>query len=149
MDKNNLVEDFKKTRIFKEFESSQIQKILSSCKELKLSAKETLFDQGATSDEIYFLISGQLKVSSNNSNVSTVRVGGVVGEIGSITNTPRSATVVAVFDSQLLYINQSDLNVIINEDPILGLKLYRNVVEILAGYLVENNLALEFCKLIS
>lgn len=149
MDKNNLLEDFKKTRIFKEFDSNQIQKILSACKELKLRQEETLFDQGADSDEIYFLIAGKLKVSSNNSTVSTIKVGGVVGEIGSLTNTPRSATIIAVFDSQLLYIKQADLNTIIQADPHLGLKLYRNAVEILAGYLMENNLALEFCKLLS
>ena len=149
MDKNNLIEEFKKTRIFKDFDSIQIEKILSSCKELKLRANDTLFDQGADSDEIYFLVSGKLKVNANNSTVSSIKVGGVVGEIGSLTNTPRSATIIAIFDSQLLYIKQADLNTIIQGDSHLGLKLYRNVVEILAGYLVENNLALEFCKMLS
>lgn len=73
----------------------------------------------------------------------------MVGEIGALTNTPRTATIIAAFDSQLLWIKKSVLDSIIANDPELGLKLYRNSVEILSGYLAENNLALEFRKMIS
>lgn len=145
----SLLDGIKKNKIFKDFEAGQIAKILAACKELKLKSQNTLFDQGADSGEIYFLITGQLKVIANYSTVSTIRAGGVVGEIGALTNTPRNATIVAVFDSQLLWIKQADLQSIINEDPDLGLKLYKNAVDIIAGYLVENKLALEFLRAIA
>lgn len=144
-----MEESLRKIRIFKDFEAAQIQKILKACHSKKLSAKETLFAQGSESDAIFFLISGQMTVSTNNAVISTIHDGGVVGEIGTITKTARSATVVATHDCELLYIKQAELDSIINSDAQLGLKLYRNTVEILSGYLVENNLALEFCKMIS
>lgn len=144
-----MEETLKNIRIFKEFDSNQIQKIIKACHQKSLKAKETLFSQGQESDAIYFLITGQMNVSTNNAVISTIHDGGVVGEIGTITKTARSATVVATHDSELLYIKQADLDSIISSDSQLGLKLYRNTVEILSGYLIENNLALEFCKMIS
>lgn len=149
MEKNNLLQELSKNRIFKDFATAQIEKILNHCQQKVIKANETLFSQGDQSDAIYFLISGQLKVNANQALISTIHDGGIVGEIGTITNTARSGTVIATHESQLLSLKQSDLNSIIESDSQLGLKLYRNVVEILAGYLVENNMALEFCKMIS
>ncbi len=150
MEKINLLEDLKKIRIFKDFENNEIQKILSSCHEKTLKPNEVLFSKDEESDAIYFLLLGQLQViSSNNTVLSLVPSGGIVGEIGAITNTPRSATVNATIPSNLLLIKQKDLNAIIDLDPVLGIKLYRNVVEILSGYLMENNFVLEFSKMIS
>lgn len=149
MEKNNLLDELKKSRIFKDFDANQIQKILNRCLPKNIKSGETLFTQGSQSDAIYFLITGQLNVLSNNAIISTIHDGGIVGEIGAITKTARSATVQVTHDSQLLFIKIEDLNAIISADSQLGLRLYRNVVEILSGYLVENSLALEFCKMIS
>lgn len=149
MEKNNLIEKLKKTNIFKGFETNQIQKIVSLCQEKNLKSNETLFVQGSASDAIYFLISGQLKVCTNDTLISTVHDGGVVGEIGTITNTARSASVIATHDSEMLFIKQNDLDSLIANDLALGVKLYKNTVEILSKYLIDNNLALEFCKMLS
>lgn len=143
------LDSLRKNKIFKDFTDSEIKKVLSACQELHLRPKETLFDQGADSEEIYFLLKGQLRVSSNFSQVSTIRAGGVVGEIGVITGTPRSATIIAVFNCHLLWIKKSDLEKLIEEDQFLGVKFYRNAVELVASYLVANKLAHEFFRAIS
>ncbi len=68
--------------------------------EFILETGEVLFHQGETSDAVYYVLSGSLAVYATDSNntptlLNCVEAGHLVGELGAITQNPRSATLTA------------------------------------------------------
>lgn len=69
--------------------------------ELILETGDVLFRQGAPSDAIYYVVSGSLTVyvtegSADPHLLNSVGAGELLGELGAITQQPRSATLIAV-----------------------------------------------------
>lgn len=78
-----------------------------------LRSGETLFERGDPSDRIYFVVRGSLEVSGEGSKrVGVAGRGEVVGELGLLQHTPRTATAVAARDSVIASLG---------EDAFLGL----------------------------
>jgi CRP-like cAMP-binding protein len=75
--------------------------------------------------------------------IATVRKWGIVGEMGVLTNQPRSATVVSQRASKVLSIPNEPLQRLIEEDTDMGLQIYRNVTHLLSARLRENNISME------
>jgi len=68
--------------------------------EVVLETGEALFQQGETSDAVYYVLGGSLAVYAKDSNdapalLNCVEAGHLVGELGAITQNPRSATLIA------------------------------------------------------
>ncbi len=68
--------------------------------EVVLETGEALFHQGESSDAVYYVLSGSLAVYAKDSNdtpalLNCVEAGHLVGELGAITQNPRSATLIA------------------------------------------------------
>jgi hypothetical protein len=81
--------------------------------EVILEAGETLFHQGEASDAVYYVLGGSLAVyAKDNSDapalLNCVEAGHLVGELGVITQNPRSATLIANSRVVLLRISVTD-----------------------------------------
>ena len=66
-----------------------------------------------------------------------------MGEMGVLTDQPRSASVVANQPSRMLSIRRDDLLRLIEEDKDMGFKIYQNVTRLLCNRLRDNNILLE------
>lgn len=70
-----------------------------------LNSGEALFRQGDPGDSLYLIVSGRVRIlvstSSNERAVGELGAGEIVGEMGLLCDEPRSATVIAVRDTQL------------------------------------------------
>jgi len=83
---------------------------------LTLMSGEVLFREGDPSDSLYIVISGRLRVVSRTAEDQSERVlgdlghGEIVGEMGLICEEPRSATIVAVRDTNLAKLTESGLS---------------------------------------
>jgi len=83
----------------------------------KFEAGQVVFYQGDQSDIMYVVISGQLNVVEYGQDknpaqrhdiqklITKLSIGDMVGEMGLLRNAPRSATVMASKESELLQIN--------------------------------------------
>src|SRR5258708_9610842 len=77
---------------------------------------ELLFREGDPSDSLYIVISGRLRVVSRAADDQSERVvadlghGEIVGEMGLVCDEPRSATVVAIRDTNLAKLTAGGLN---------------------------------------
>ena len=96
----------------------------------------SLFKKGDESDSVYFLISGLLKVfvpdGDDQKLVGEVHKGEVIGEMGIISNQPRSASAYASRDSILFEIDKNDFNSILIDNPTLILKITNQIINRLA-----------------
>ncbi len=77
-----------------------------------LPAGHLLFEAGANPDGVYLLTSGRLGVKTQLKSGLTAEIerGELVGEAGWLLDTPRSATVVALRDSELLLVDGAAIN---------------------------------------
>lgn len=87
-----------------------------------LSSGTVLFSQGDTGDALYLVVSGKLQASvcsttDGRTFVSIVTPGQFVGEMALLTNQPRSATVIAREDSELLCLKKSAFERVEGEHP--------------------------------
>lgn len=92
---------------------------------------EHLFDEGDPSDSLYVVVEGELRLEVMTEDVDTDAVlgfvgpGSLLGELGLITGSPRSATAVAVDDVRLHRLTASALEDLCEREPERGLAVYR------------------------
>jgi NTE family protein len=92
-----------------------------------LPAGHLLFEAGSDPDGVYLLASGRLGVKTQSKAGLTAEIehGELVGEAGWLLGTPRSATVVALRDSELLLVPNAELNRIAARSTHFSLALAR------------------------
>ncbi|NBC28627.1 MAG: cyclic nucleotide-binding domain-containing protein [Spirochaetes bacterium] len=93
---------------------------------------EVVVERGDEADGLYLIVSGRLAVLSNGDDDTTPPVillpGDIVGEMAVIDNLPRSATVVALRPSDLLYLSKKDFAELMGDEPKALLHLVRMLV---------------------
>ena len=86
------------------------------------------------------LLQGQLTiVSGSGKPVGSVSAGTPIGEMGVFTGQPRSATVVASDKSAGVAIRKIDLDALLGRDPVIHVKILKNVVALLSERLMDAN----------
>jgi predicted acylesterase/phospholipase RssA/CRP-like cAMP-binding protein len=99
---------------------------------IHLEAGDVLFAEGDPSDAGYLVVSGRLGVVQGDSHVGEVGRGEVVGEMGLIERTPRSATVTALRETSLARFAIEAFLALTARHPTLMLQLSRTIVARLA-----------------
>lgn len=112
------------------------------CERRTLPGGAELFRQGDAADALYVVLSGRLEVVSEPEPGRRVLVGELgrdscVGEMSLLTGAPRSATVRAIRDSELLRIDSARFAQFLGTHPQVGAELART----LAGRLAETTAA--------
>lgn len=107
MDETFGLQLLKSCDLFKDLSDNELKVLYSSMIPIKIQADEVLITQGEISDCMYVLLSGRLLVKSDGKVIAQIGRGQTVGEMGVITDDPRSATVVAMRESLLLKLEKS------------------------------------------
>jgi NTE family protein len=104
-----------------------LESLAAGAVHFSLPAGHLLFDAGANPDGVYLLTSGRLGVKTQLKSGLTAEIerGELVGEAGWLLDTPRSATVVALRDSELLLIPNAELDRIAARSTHFSLALAR------------------------
>jgi CRP-like cAMP-binding protein len=89
----------------------------------ELRSGAVLTRQGASGGIAYILASGQAEVLRGGQRLALLGPGDVVGELSLIDGKPRSATVKAVTDLEVLEIDARDLTRLLHKAPAVTLKL--------------------------
>lgn len=88
-------------------------------------AGHTLFRAGEPGHEMFVVKDGELDILVNDTVIETVGPGGVVGEMALIDTQPRSATVIAKTDCQLVQIDEKRFAFLIQQTPYFGIQVMR------------------------
>ena len=105
-------------KLFKDLNESELNALFNTMIKVKIEPGEVLITQGEISDCMYVLLSGRLLVKqADGKTIAQIGRGQTVGEMGVITNEPRSATVVAMRESILLKLEEARFSELWNRHP--------------------------------
>ena len=127
----------------------QMKRVLEACKMGIHVPGEILCKYGGQSDRLFVLVSGQLEIlGEDGASLATIRPVTTVGEMGFLTRKPRSASVRVLEQSQILGLDYSSFQKLIDNDFRLQARIYRNTVRLLAERLSDaNDLIVRYRKL--
>jgi CRP-like cAMP-binding protein len=98
-------------------QAQYVQLLTKSGEPESFSAGETVFAEGDDGDRIYVVESGSVSISANGEHLETVGPGAIFGEMAVIDREPRSATVVAETDCELVTIERRRFWILVQETP--------------------------------
>ncbi len=107
--------------------ATSVDRLREGARPVQLRAGEWLFHEGDAADCAYLVQSGRIEVVGDGMVIRTVRRGGVIGELGLLSDNPRSASVRASRDCELWQISRSDFERLIVEDQEFALTLCRRL----------------------
>ena len=118
-------------------------RLFAKARPLSLAASQTLFEAGDDGDGCYRVEEGLLKASVSVATggeriLAILGPGSVVGELSMIDSAPRSASVTALRDSKLSFVNRDTFEAFGQSTP----ELYRHITILLARRLRDTNEAL-------
>ena len=120
------------TELFCQLPFSAAHDIADRVEPIYVPGETVLFRQGDIADGVYVVLSGRLLVVTETPDgqqlaVNEVRSGGYVGELALLTGAPRAATVIAARDSQVLRLQQSDFDAVLEAYPRAVIGLTRSI----------------------
>jgi lysophospholipid hydrolase len=115
-DPTRLLLALRRSDLFASLSADAMTALQAQLTPVTLMSGEILFKEGEPSDSLYIVISGRLRVFSRATDDQSERLvadlghGEIVGEMGLVCGEPRSATVVAIRDTNLAKLSESGLN---------------------------------------
>lgn len=102
---------------FAQMPDSTRARILALAEDVTAEAGAVLMEQGDVGREAFIVMSGQAAVTVNGNQVATVGERSLIGEMALIDRRPRSATVTALTDMELLCFDAEKFGAVLDELP--------------------------------
>lgn len=115
--------------LFEGLDSAALQDLSAQMEIVNIQGNQILMHKGDAADCLYVLLHGRLKVyaelsvDNGDKAIGEIGVGEVVGELGILTDAPRSATVKAVRDSTLVKISDQVFKTMVKSHPTSAMKM--------------------------
>jgi CRP/FNR family transcriptional regulator, cyclic AMP receptor protein len=111
--------------LFSACSKKELQAVAKASDEIALPAGKVLCEQGTIGREAFVILDGTAGVRINGKPVTTLGPGACVGEMALLDHGPRTATVVADTDINVLVIGAREFAGIVDEVPAIAHKLLR------------------------
>jgi CRP-like cAMP-binding protein len=118
----------KQVPLFAKLDKKGLQDVAHIADELDLPAGKEMATEGDRGREFFVLLKGEAEVTKNGSRINTMKEGDFFGEIALISKMPRTATVTATTDVDVLVITERAFDNLLKKSPEIG----RSVAEALA-----------------
>lgn len=115
------LQDLRKSPLFEGLSDQELQQLVDNAQHVSLRAGEILMKQGEIGESAYVVIKGGFEVQKQSGpsviKIDVRRPGEIIGEMALLSNAPRSATVVAVCDSETLCISHKAFENLLSTNP--------------------------------
>ena len=103
----------------------------------KVAAGTILTREGNRGDSLFYIIAGRIEIQKESVDgkhtvMARFNKGASVGEMSLVEDSPRSATAIALDDVELLIITKKDFDALIEDHPLIGLTIVRNIARALS-----------------
>ena len=126
--KDAKMELLKKVPLFSKLDKKGLQEVAHIADELDLPAGKEMATEGDRGREFFVLLKGEADVTRDGTHINTMKEGDFFGEIALVTKMPRTATVTATSDVDVLVITERAFDNLLKKSPEIG----RGVAEALA-----------------
>jgi CRP/FNR family transcriptional regulator, cyclic AMP receptor protein len=123
MASNARADQLAKVQLFATCTSRELAQIARATDERGASAGETVVKQGDPGTDLFLILTGQAEVTRDENRVVTLGAGDYFGELALLDGSPRSASVIAVNQLDLLVLGQREFLAVIDEWPGVARKL--------------------------
>jgi CRP/FNR family transcriptional regulator/CRP/FNR family cyclic AMP-dependent transcriptional regulator len=118
----------KSVPLFSELEEKEINILLNAAEKKKYRKNKVIFFEDEFGDVFFLIISGKIKVTKISPDgheiiLSILKEGDFFGEMSLLDNEPRSATAIALDDSELIVLRQENFLSILYQNKVLLRKL--------------------------
>lgn len=127
--KNAKVELLRRTPLFARCSKAELADIASLADEIDIPAGQAFIREGERGREFFALIDGEVEVRKQGRKVKPKGGTEFLGEIALLSDTPRTATVVAATDVRALVIDERSFDALMRRSPSLQLKVLRGLAE--------------------
>ncbi len=143
------IQELKNLIIFYTMDNREVFEVMKRCDFLNFAVGETVFKEGDQSDCLYVIVKGEFEVTAEAASGDPVRFfcagqGLIFGEMSFLDTRPRSATIVATQDSEVLCFTRSDYDHLLVADPSSAAKFMMGIAEILSRRLRGANQRIKF-----
>ncbi len=140
MDKNLIIRALRQSALFQHLSEDELLQIATISKLRQYFPDDTIVWQGKASDSLFVIVNGIVAVKKIISQekehlLAYLMPGFTFGEVGILDNQPRSATVSALSDVDVLVIRRDDFMEILYKSPSVAVEL----AKMLGRYLVETS----------
>ena len=115
------LQDLRKSPLFEGLSDQELQQLVDNAQHVTLRAGEILMQQGDPGESAYVVIKGGFEIQKQSGpsiiKIDVRKPGEIIGEMALLSNAPRSATVVAVCDSETLCISQEAFENLLSTSP--------------------------------
>jgi ABC-type transporter Mla MlaB component len=119
----------KSLSVFQDLDDEQLEQVREHMHPKKFKKDEVVFSEGDPGDKIYFLLSGEVSVLTSVAGngrarrLATFGEGVFFGDMAILENKPRSATVRADSDAEVIYMTVTDFEKLVDSHPLLASKM--------------------------
>jgi signal transduction histidine kinase len=117
--------------LFAGLTAAEITQLCRSSRRIAVKAGELVIEEGAPGEALFIILSGELEVSKRDDGRDLVlasrRAGEFLGEMSLIERSPRTASARATRDSELLEIDASVFQKLIEDNPGIGTTILRTM----------------------
>jgi CRP-like cAMP-binding protein len=152
------VDILKRTDIFYDLTTTQLEMMASLCEERSVKLGELVFEENSMGDEMFLIARGSVEVLVDPSivggptakkrgagpvTIATLRAGQTFGEVALVDQGSRTASArCAEMDTQLLVIHRGKFNKLCDTYPELGYRVMRNIASDLSFKIRGSDLAI-------
>lgn len=96
---------------------------------LPFKAGSVTFREDDEARELFVIKSGQVRIQTGNRTVTELGPESIFGEMALIDNEPRSASAIAVTDTELVPVSEKQFLFLVSQTPLFALKVMRVLAE--------------------
>ncbi len=125
--------------LFRPLSERELLRVLQVTDVVSYQNGETVMSEGEKGEELFIVLSGRVKVMRGGAELAKLEPGDHVGEMALVRSQPRSATVVADGNCELMQIRRSEFFEILRKEHQLSVKLLWQFLGVLADRLADTS----------
>lgn len=115
--------------LFSACSRAELARIAALADYVEIPAGKTMTEEGLPGEEAFVIASGTAEATLRGEPVATFDAGQIVGEMSLLDKGPRSATVVAVTDLEVLVLDSRGFYSLLREAPSVAIKILQSLTE--------------------
>jgi len=123
-----IVDMLEKSSLWSGLERQDFKAVLKISEEQKFQNGETIVKKGDEGAGFYLVLDGAVEIRSNGNTLSRLGPGQFFGEMSVVDTQPRSADVVAVEPSRVLFLSAWAFKSLVSERPRIAVKMLQEFV---------------------
>ncbi len=125
--------------LFRGLDPEDVEKIVHRGMTMRVAKGDTIFYKGTTGNQMYVVLAGSIAIVDERKVIARLKMGDTFGEMALVNSEPRSASAVAMEDSQLFVLSETIFQKLLTKR--VAIQILLNIVRTLSHRLREANQA--------